>query len=86
MGSIGKKFHLGKNKKVGTFQDASIDSDDQGRQRRGLLNQQKMFFIYLFLISIFLFTLNSKIYLKKKRKKKKSQNVVVLAQLIAGHN
>ena len=71
MGSIGKKFHLGKNKKVGTFQDASIDSDDQGRQRRGLLNQQKMFFfLNLFLISIFLFTLNSKIYLKKKKKEK----------------
>ena len=48
LGSTGKKFHLGKNKKVGTFQDASIDSDDQGRQRRGLLNQPKMFFFLIY--------------------------------------
>ena len=72
--------------KVGIFQDTSIDSDDQGRQRRGLLNQHKILFIYFFFNIIFFIYFKFQNLFKKKRKKKKSQNVVVLAHLIARHN
>ena len=58
--------------KVGTFQDTSIDSDDQGRQRRGLLNQQKMFFIlFLFFnINFFIYFKFQNLFKKKEKRKK----------------